>query len=240
MSERLSRKWNAEFQVTYLYSYLQPDTSYFNQHLRIWNSLSSELTRAEFINRGEFAARLIICCFVRWNARGRKHACCARKNNAKLLLDMENSVKRKRVYGIDSHCNGRIKVSTLRYLGTFHPAVRIRLIYLFIFFFLLLVLPSTPFSPPYTSPLLVCRCWLLVGGEYFVWTARARENKSKAGVKFANVCRKTFRRIGSSRVGRKCLRGRKYRRGRGIIKSNAPRALRSRYDPLDREIYDDD
>ena len=159
MSERLSRKWNAEFQVTYLYSYLQPDTSYFNQHLRIWNSLSSELTRAEFINRGEFAARLIICCFVRWNARGRKHACCARKNNAKLLLDMENSVKRKRVYGIDSHCNGRIKVSTLRYLGTFHPAVRIRLIYLFIFFFC-----SSSFLPPPSLPHTPLRCWFVAAG----------------------------------------------------------------------------
>lgn len=138
---------------------------------------------------------------------------------------MENSVKRKRVYGIDSHCNGRIKVSTLRYLGTFHPAVRIRLIYLFSFFFL--TLPSTPPPLPTTpSSLLVCRCWLLGEERIFRANGSSRENKGKAGGKFANVCRKTFRRVCSSRVDRKCLGARIDDRVRGIIKSNAQRDTR--------------
>lgn len=48
-----------------------------------------------------------------------------------LLVAIKNSVTSKRVYRIDSHCNGRIKVPTLRYLETFHPVARIRLIYFF-------------------------------------------------------------------------------------------------------------
>lgn len=137
---------------------------------------------------------------------------CIRQNNAKLLLDVENSVKRKRVYGIDSHCNGRIKVSTLRYLRTFHPAVRIRLIYLFIYLFFC----SSPFLPP--PPL----CWFVAAGRWrgrgriFLVNGSSHENKSKTGGKFANVCRKTFRRISAENT---CWSASIDDRGRGIIKS---------------------
>lgn len=96
--------------------------------LRVRSLVVRSINQPRFSYTALFPDACVTCWLKRVSRRKDKKKTNVPRN---LSVDIENSVKLKRACGCHSHCNGRIKVSTLRYLETFQPAGRIRLIYFF-------------------------------------------------------------------------------------------------------------